>query len=247
MSNYISDKFNKSVYDKTGLFIMKDVIPKIIYEDWQKEWVSFYNKNLISGRNVNISNPVHLKEQLPEKLATMYRDNTLINIAKQIHGENLALYNHRFIIKDKFSSEKVFLHQDSCYHLGNLNKCSFFIPLSKVYRDNGGLTFYLGSHKCGYLADAGEINPDAFPFRFEKITPELEPGDFIIMNSHVWHESGPNIDGVDRIMTDIHYQPSDDPTGKELLSGEWKTDIFYSMEDPTQYFINSRILKLKNK
>jgi hypothetical protein len=50
MSNYISDKFNKSVYDKTGLFIMKDVIPKIIYEDWQKEWVSFYNGNLINGR-----------------------------------------------------------------------------------------------------------------------------------------------------------------------------------------------------
>lgn len=52
MSNYISDKFNKLVYDKTGLFIMKDVIPKTIYEDWQKEWISFYNKNLISGKQI---------------------------------------------------------------------------------------------------------------------------------------------------------------------------------------------------
>lgn len=247
MKELESNVFNKQIYDKYGIYIMRNVIPNDVIIEWQQEWKVFYEENLANGRDVHQANPVALKEQLPIKLAKMYRNEILINVAKQIHGENIALYNHRFVIKDKFSLDKVFLHQDSCYHLGYLNKCSFFVPLSYVDELNGGLSFYLGSHKCGYLGDAGEIDPTSFPFSFEKITPILNPGDFVIMNSHTWHESGPNISKVDRILADIHYQPSNDPTSKELLCGEWETDFWYSMEDPTKYFVNSRILKLKNK
>lgn len=241
-----SNKFNKKLYNKYGVFIVRGVVPQDVIKEWQKEWDIFYNTQLSEGRSIHEANPVALKEQLPEKLSKMYKHESLINLAKQVHGENVALYNHRFVIKDKFSLDKVFLHNDSCYHLGYLNKCSFFVPLSYAGEDNGGLSFYLESHKCGYLGDAGEINPDAFPFKFEKITPTLYPGDIAVMHSSTWHESGPNEAKIDRILADIHYQPSDDPTGKELLSGEWKTDFWYSIEDHTKYFKNSRILKLKN-
>lgn len=241
-----STVFDKSVYDETGVFILRNAIPQDTIKEWQQEWDKFYNESLANGRDVHLANPVALKEQLPEKLAHLYRNEVLINVAKQIHGNDLALYNHRFVIKDQFSLDKVFLHQDSCYHLGNLNKCSFFVPLSYSGPSNGGLTFHLGTHKCGYLGDAGEINPDGFNIKFAKVTPELNPGDFAIMNSHVWHESGPNAAKINRIIADIHYQPANDPTGKELLSGEWKTDFWFSMEDPTKYFKNSRILKLRN-
>jgi hypothetical protein len=241
-----SNIFDKSVYDITGIFIMKNVIPNNIISEWQSEWGAFY-ESLGDSRTVNASNPVSLKETLPTKLAVMYRNEILVNTAKLVHGENVALYNHRFVIKDKFSLDNVMLHNDSCYHLGYLNKCSFFVPLSISNKDNGGLTFHLGTHKYGYLGDAGEINPNSFDVTWPKVTPEVRPGDFIIMNSSLWHESGPNVSKIDRILADIHYQPANDPTGKELLSGEWKTDFFYSMEDPTKYFVNSRILKLKNK
>lgn len=238
--------FNKKAYNKYGVYIVRNVIPENLVKEWQSEWDDFYKNNLSKGRDVHKANPVALKEQLPSKLSKMYRNEILINLAKQVHGDNIALYNHRFVIKDKFSLDKVFLHQDSCYHLGYLNKCSFFVPLSISNESNGGLSFYLGSHKCGFLGDAGEINTEGFEIKFKKITPEVNPGDVIIMNSHTWHESGPNISKIDRILADIHYQPSDDPTGKELLSGKWETDFWYSMEDPTKYFKNSRILKIKN-
>lgn len=243
---YDSINFNKSVYDDLGIFVVRQAIPSDIIEDWQHEWDHFYKSTLANGRDIYKANPVALKERLPEKLAVMYRNDYLVQLAQQVHGENVALYNHRFVIKDQFSLDSIFLHQDSCYHLGYLNKCSFFVPLSKVNRDNGGLTFYLKSHKCGYLGDAGQINPAGFPFEFEKVTPSISPGDIVIMNSHVWHESGPNVSKVDRILADIHYQPANDPTGKELLSGKWETDFWFSMEDPTKYFVNSRIIKLKN-
>lgn len=241
-----SNTFDKQVYDVTGVFIMRNVIPQDVIKEWQDEWNEFYT-SLGDKRNVHLANPVELKENLPAKLSTMYRNEVLVNTAKLIHGEDVALYNHRFVIKDKFSLDKVMLHNDACYHLGYLNKCSFFVPLSISNKDNGGLTFHLGTHKYGYLGDAGEINPNAFDIKWPKVTPELNPGDFAIMNSSVWHESGPNVAQIDRIVADIHYQPANDPTGKELLSGEWKTDFFYAMEDPTKYFINSRILKIRNK
>jgi ectoine hydroxylase-related dioxygenase (phytanoyl-CoA dioxygenase family) len=242
-----SNIFNKDIYDITGLFVMRNIIPQDTIKEWQHEWEIFYNKQLSQNRHINKSNPVALKEKLPEKLSHIYRNKVLVNTAKQVHGPDVALYNHRFVIKDKFSLDKVFLHNDSCYHLGYLNKCSFFVPLSYSGPSNGGLTFHLGTHKFGYLGDAGEINKEAFDVKFPTVTPELYPGDFAIMHSSLWHESGPNEAKINRVLVDIHYQPSNDPTGKELLSGKWKTDFFYSMEDPTKYFNTSRILKLKSK
>lgn len=243
----VSDSFRKEIYDITGVYVVKNVVPQTIIKEWQDEWEKFYTEELSEGRDVHKANPVALKEKLPNKLATMYRTPELINIAKQVHGEDVALYNHRFVIKDKFSLDKVFLHNDSCYHLGYLNKCSFFVPLSIVNKENGGLTFHLGTHKYGYLGDAGEININSFSEKWPSVTPEVNPGDVIIMHSSIWHESGPNEAKIDRIVADIHYQPANDPTGKELLSGEWKTDFWYSMEDPTKYFTTSRILKLRQK
>jgi hypothetical protein len=239
-----SETFNPDVFKETGVFVMRNAIAPAVVREWQAEWHAFYAAQLADGRDVNKANPVSLTEQLPPKLASMYKEPVFAETLRHIFGDHIALYNHRFVIKDRFSSNKVFLHQDSCYHLGNLNKCSMFVPLSIVNADNGGMTFHAGSHKLGVLGDAGEINPDSFDFKWPKVTPELNPGDFVIMNSALWHESGPNVSGINRIMADTIVQPADDPTGKDLLCGEWQTDIFYSPSNYIRYFINSRVLKL---
>ena len=67
------------------------------------------------------------------------------------------------------------------------------------------------------------------------------------MHSSLWHESGPNLSKIDRVIVDTHYQPANDPTGKELLSGVWETDFWFSMENPIKYFNNSRLLKIITK
>jgi hypothetical protein len=239
-----SNRFDPQVYAETGFFVMRQAIPNDVVSRWQETWRRFHDDQLSRGRNVNRANPVALTEELPEELARMYREPVLVRTAQQLFGEDVALYNHRFVIKDAYSPGKVFLHQDSCYHLGNLNKCSLFVPLSIANEENGGMSFYPGSHKLGYLGDAGEINPDSFDIRWPKVTPELHPGDFVVMNSALWHESGPNKNGVHRILADMIMQPADDPTGKELLSGEWKTDVFYSPQNCARYFSNSRVLKI---
>jgi ectoine hydroxylase-related dioxygenase (phytanoyl-CoA dioxygenase family) len=241
-----STKFNKDVFDKTGLFVIRNAIPEYLIKEWREEWDQFYAKNLASGRNVNVNNPVDLKEQLPEKLALIYKNDILLDFAEQVFGKNVALLNHRFVIKDKFSPGEIFLHHDYCYHIGFPNKASFFVPLSYAGKKNGGLTFYLGTHKYGYLGDAGEIDPDQFKEVWPQYTPELQPGDFTIMNSLLWHKSGINEAGIDRIVADIIYQPANDPSGKELVRGEWETDVFIQHSNHINYFKNSRVKKIKS-
>jgi len=238
-------KFDKDVFDITGIFIIRNAIPNETLREWQTEWDTFYKSNLSSGRNVNVNNPVDLKEKLPEQLALIYKNEILLNFAEQVFGKNVALLNHRFVIKDKFSLGEIFLHHDFCYHIGFANKASFFVPLSYAGKKNGGLTFYPGTHKYGYLGDAGEIDPDQFNETWPQVTPELQPGDFAIMNSSLWHKSGTNEVGIDRIVADIIYQPADDPSGKELVRGEWQTDIFIKHEIHQNYFKTSRVKKIK--
>lgn len=236
--------FDPDVFKEVGFFVMRDAIPEAVVQRWQMEWNDFYTNQLKNGRSVNRANPVALTEKLPGTLATMYREPIFAETLKHVFGEHVALYNHRFVIKDAYSLDKVFLHQDSCYHLGSLNKCSVFVPLSIVNEDNGGLSFHAGSHKMGFLGDAGEIDPSSFDMVWPKVTPALHPGDFVVMNSSLWHESGPNKNGVNRILADMIMQPANDPTGKELLSGTWQTDFFYSPLNCIRYFSNSRVLKI---
>jgi hypothetical protein len=241
-----SEAFDVDVFRKTGVFVVRNAVPRDVVDAWQNEWKRFYREVLEKGRDVNRANPVSLNEQLPEGLAHMYREPVFASTLKPLMGEHIALYNHRFVIKDALSANKVFLHQDSCYHAGNSNKCSVFVAISAVNKDNGGMTFHVGSHALGSLGDAGEINPASFDVQWPTITPELAPGDFVIMDSRLWHESGPNISGVDRILADMIIQPADDPTGQELICGEWQTDVFFSPKDITRHFVNSRILKIVN-
>jgi hypothetical protein len=240
-----SSKFDSDIFEKTGVFVIRGGLPQNLIQEWKEEWDKFYESSLSNGRDVNVHNPVDLKESLPPKLANLYKNETLLNFVEDVFGKNIALFNNRFVIKDKFSPGPVFLHHDFGYHIGLPVKASFFVPLTYAGAKNGGLTFYPGTHKYGYLGDVGEIAMDGFNETWPKYTPELMPGDFAIMNSLVWHESGPNEIGLDRITADIIYQPANDPSSRELLRGEWQTDIFFKRTgNYADFFKRSRITKI---
>lgn len=239
-----SKEFNVDVYNKTGLFIVRQLIPQETISKWQSLWNKFHTE-VLSHRKIDTANPVNVTDQPPGELGKIYSTPELVNLSVKVHGKNTALYNQRFVIKDSLNPNKVMLHQDSCYHLGYLNKCSFFVPIFDVGSFNGGLEFYPGTHKYGYLGDAGEINPEGFVDKWDKISPTIYPGDVVVMHSSLWHSSPPNESKTDRILVDIITQPANDPTGEVLLNGVWETDLKYNKNNPPQYFKSSRILKLK--
>ena len=87
-------------------------------------------------------------------------------------------------------------------------------------------------------------------YNAEKITPNINAGDVVIMNSCLWHESEKNISDIDRVMFDIIIQPSNDPSGSQLICGDWETNFWIGRKEDHTFqidslFINSRIKKLK--
>jgi DNA topoisomerase-1 len=78
---YDSEIFNKEIYDKNGIFIVRNIISQNIIKEWQNEWKLFYEDKLTKGREIHQANPVSLKEQLPEKLA------------KNLDADQLKLYD----------------------------------------------------------------------------------------------------------------------------------------------------------
>ena len=69
-----SDTFNPSVFKETGVFVMRNAIAPAVVQEWQAEWQAFYDAQLAESRAVNKANPVSLTEQLPPKLAVMYKE-----------------------------------------------------------------------------------------------------------------------------------------------------------------------------
>jgi len=242
-----STVFSADLFEQMGVFVVRGAIPQASITFWQGEWEKFYTSTLASGRNVGRFNPVQVNENLPDSLSSIPTSPYLLDIAEQAFGPDIALFGHRFVIKDKHSRSAVFLHHDFCYHLGWPTKASAFVPLSTVTSENGAMVFYPGTHHFGYLGDAGEINPDVAGVDWPTITPSLNPGDMVLMNSSTWHRSLPHTGGPDRIMADIIYQPANDPSGIALLRGQWRTEIFLNKVAKHQMFTRSRSTLLKDK
>jgi len=209
--------FDVEVFRAVGAFVVRNLFPAETVAAWQAAWAEF-QANTLAARKVGF-NKVAVEEPLPPVLATMYESPEHRAVARAMFGPDVGLYNHRFVIKDQFSRDPVFLHQDYCYHLGFPEKASFFTPLSVCGRENGGLEFFLGTHQYGYLGDAGEIDPEAFP-AWPSILPELNPGDLVVMDSSTWHRSGPHLGGPDRILADTIIQPASDPSTVAMVCGE---------------------------
>ena len=209
--------FDAEVFRTVGAFVVRDLFPAATVAAWQAAWGEF-QANMLAVRKVGF-NKVAVEEPLPPVLATMYESDHHRAVARKLFGEDVGLYNHRFVIKDQFSRDPVFLHHDYCYQLGLPEKASFFTPLSACGRENGGLEFFLGTHQYGYLGDAGEIDPNAFP-AWPTILPELNPGDLVVMDSSTWHRSGPHLGGPDRILADTIIQPASDPSTVAMVCGD---------------------------
>lgn len=234
--------FDLEVYRSAGVFVVRQLFPGGTVAAWQAAWAEFQAIQL-AARKVGF-NKVAVEEPLPDRLANLYDTPEHMAVARQIFGDDVGLYNHRFVIKDRFARDEVFLHQDYCYHLGFPAKASFFTPLSVCGRQNGSLEFFLGTHQYGYLGDAGEIDPERFP-AWPSFLPELEPGDLVVMNSSTWHRSGPHLGGPDRIVADTIIQPAHDPSTIKLICGEHGPVNQIDRSGDGNFFKRSRTTRLK--
>lgn len=195
----------KEEFDQNGVVLL----PKLFHATFASAWLVIETER-IASRVVNKFNPVEVDGEISAALRCAERFPDLLEAVGDALECIPAVYNFRLVVKDKHAENAVFLHQDCGYHIGSMPKLSAFVALSEVTPKNGGMVFWLGTHKFGYLGDVGEIDRKHLKGR-DAIWPVLAPGDVVLMHSALWHESGPKVSGPDRVMADIIYQRGDDP------------------------------------
>lgn len=218
----------KEDFERDGVVVIRQAVPIELLRLWQWSWDDWYDAQFQFGRKPSW-NPVDISGPFPDPLASMPQTPALLDIVEQVFGPDIALYNHRFVVKDKAAKGVVFPHQDTGYHVGFMQKASLFVALTEMHTGNGGMVFMRGSHKWGYLGDAGEISNEAILARAHAgmITDgacHLMPGDCVLMHSACWHASLEHRNGPNRVLADIIYQPASDPSGIKLLRGKWQCE-----------------------
>lgn len=227
----------KQLFDDAGVLVFKNALPLDVVAGWRMAYDALSNPDRVPEYNKVAVND----ERLQPILSLIASHPVILDAVEQVFGHDIALYNQRFIVKDKHAREPVFLHQDTPYHVGWPTKLSAFVALSRVMPENGGVVFYPGTYRFGYMGDAGELGVSPSMFS----CPELTQGDFVLMHSATWHRSTENTNGIDRILADIIYQPANDPSGVELMRGEWKTPIRHNRAWYDAAFVSSRAMRLK--
>ncbi len=249
-------KFSKKLFNLYGFCIVKSPFS----EKEKKELIKSWDNKKKNKRKINKFNPAEYLDDLPDTIISLTENKKILNILKKIYGNDIGLFRARVMIKDNLSKNPIKLHDDFSYQIGFQNKVSVFLALSKVNKRNGGLQLFCGTHKFGYLGDAGHINSKLLDSDWPVFNVNINPGDFVVMNSSLWHRSGHNLSKSDRVLTDFIYQPAKDYSTKKIVSGKVKivknfmnTDSDSNIISPyvrtiklsKSFFLDSRSIKLQ--
>ncbi len=210
-----SSHFDPQVFSLSGVMVIRNAMDASTVMTWKNEYKRQIEKEQSRYKSYH---PVEFLD-LKDGLDGIWRNPRILQVVSKIFGPNVGLFKRRFVIKDKNFRGTVFLHQDTAYQIGTVEKTSVFIAISEAGPQNGGMIFYPGTFRFGYLGDAGEINRQVLPSDWPTLHPALKPGDMALMHSLTWHESSNFVEGPDRILTDFIYQNAEDPSTIEVVAG----------------------------
>jgi hypothetical protein len=225
---------DRAEFEANGVIVLPRFFDEPTAAALEQAWLALKNEVESSSTDLKRSARFVFGE-LPGLLGTIYRHPSMVALARQCLGPDVALYMNRILVKDEHWSGAVAIHQDMPYFNGGQNKLSIFVPLQPTQAEggNGGLKFVVGSHKYGNL-ERGTIDRSQFP-PMPEIAPSLDVSDIVVMNFMIWHYSEDAPVPTDRPLMQIVYQPSDDGSfGSRMLGvpqptlvcGEWKTQYF---------------------
>lgn len=221
-------RIDQAILEYAGLFILKNVIPAEVIGKYKQFYDDYKNSSDFDRTKFHLT---EVRFPHAHALASILDEPAFKEIAAGFFNGNVGLFSIRIIKKDSIDDKPVFLHQDIGYQHGSFQRYSLFIPLTWCGERNGGLRFLPGTHRFGYLGDVGSIR-DVVPAELATMTPEVGPGDVIVMDSALWHTSNQNVSHDERIYYDIHINHAVDPATKKLILGcgddEWALD--YSQE-----------------
>lgn len=234
------EQLNAQILDFMGIYM----IPSFLDEEIVADLLGAYDND--SEKTSVPFHPTRVETEnavLLHKLVNQRKLKRLFESGVFFAG-NVSADRPLFFRKDKENVKKVMLHNDLDYMAGASEAYSFFFALTDANQSNGGLIIYPATHNFGSLGDAGEINADVLPDGYPIIRTDLRAGDLLIMHSAIWHCSGENLTGNDRVYLELKVKAANDPTANVLVAGT-STSEFKNKIRKDLLFLNSREQRLK--
>lgn len=187
-------------------------------------------KNMSDSReshsNQGEINSIHNILAMPRILEVQCDAAILAKVAK-LMGRDVLPFGAEIFAKPAGVGLRVPVHQDNYYWcVEPAVGLTVWIALQNSTVENGAVFYYKGSHKHGLFDHVGsgtpgssqELGDYSILRNYEKITPELKPGDAVIHHSMVLHGSGENISNSGRCGLTLRYVPKNysiDRLGKQ--------------------------------
>ncbi len=241
LNEYVSNQLNLKILNELGFFIIRDGLNKNVVNEYLRRYLSELSSGRIKKSDYHLT---EVKVTGESSLVDILKEKDFQKLAINFFNGNVGSDFIRVINKDSENYASVFLHQDTSYQIGNFERYSFFIALTDCNESNGGIILYPGTHKFGYLGDAGEIK-DFLPDNFPKVESSLFPGDILIMHSSTWHKSNENLSRTNRTYLEVHLQNINEPSTIYNIAGVRKSEWLLNMTHD-EIFANSRTQRIRS-
>jgi hypothetical protein len=238
---HVGERVDFGVLDELGIFVLRNAFCAATVAKYRDTYFADLESEKLKKTTFHVT---EVKVERDHLLTQIVREPEFLAVASAFFEGKVGSDFVRIVKKDAANRGAVFIHQDSCYQIGSLDRYSLFIALTDCGPHNGGLALYPGTHHFGYLGDAGEIG-DVLPPGFPVVAPDLKAGDLIVMHSAVWHRSPESLSGADRVYLEVHVQPIDEPTTTIEICGE-RTSKWALRLKPEEIFVSSRTQRLRS-
>ena len=213
-------KFGENGFIKIEKIFKKKEIKKILLEieKIKKKFIKDKknpNLHLTKDKKINTIHDINkfIKNGLINKLS---KDRRIITFVDKILGEKSEVRNIEFFLKPRKTGMKAPLHQDNFYwNISNKKALNVWIACSSSNKKNGGVFYYLKSHKDGLIdhelsfqAGSSQQIPNKLlkKSKYKKHYPNLSAGDCIIHHCEIIHGSDQNKSIKDRVGIVISYK-----------------------------------------
>ena len=174
------------------------------------------------------------------------RNETILDAAEDLIGENILCWNTLFWIKEPQTEAFVSWHQDLNYWgLDTDDLITVWLALSPATLESGCMSVLPGSHKQEMMPHKDEYRDNNMLTRGQEIAVEVDeslaaamplaPGEASIHNGRLAHSSSPNRSGDRRIGLSLHYMP----TSTRQIVGGWDSAALVRGEDAYGHFTHT--------
>lgn len=218
LRKFFSKKLVSSISDKLDSFIISE--SKKIKN--RKRFINF-----TEGKKVN---SFHKMDNLPQ-VKKIKKDKKLILIIESLFGEKIKEMGSELFAKPALKGLASPFHQDNHYWcLDNAKAVTVWIALDKSSRSNGGVEYFVGSHKGKLLKHVPSYSPGSSQKiknlkllkKYKRNVPKLFEGDCIIHHSLIAHGSGVNKSNKSRKGLTVRFKTKSSKIDKIQQQIYWK-------------------------